>query len=123
MDDDSFDFSEIDDDIAEPDFILAENLDILDGIFPLDNSDFEQENELDLQNKLENEVIDIIPTDINDTPNNTSEINDNLENNNLTIKCKQRVANPLMWKRNLNKAKRARGEVNVSERGKYFKNE
>lgn len=40
LDDDSFDFSEIDDNIGDPDFISG---DILDGIFLIDNSDFERE--------------------------------------------------------------------------------
>lgn len=128
LSDDSFNFSEIDDDIIDPDFILGEpNTEIINnlfGIHPLISSDSEQDEnvrECNVVESVEECVQNVENVESNDlvtlnVVNDETNENDDQEDC-LTFKEKKRVATPSLWKRNITKLKRAAGEEGVSCRG------
>jgi len=122
--DESLEFSDEDedDDFHDPDFILGENLndnnDILEGIFALtsdtedvveDNNLLVLENDIEVNENVENSIV---------AEENAFEIN-NEECS--TSRGKKRTLNPSMWKRNVSKELRAKGQECVSLRKKFVK--
>lgn len=119
--DESLEFSDEDedDDFYDPNFILGVNLndnnDILEGIFALtsdtedvieDNNLLVVENYIEVNESVENSIV---------TEENAFEIN-NEECS--TSKGKKRTLNPSVWKRNVTKELRAKGQKCVSLRKK-----
>lgn len=126
--DDSFNFSEVDDDILDPDFELNHNNYVqehdLIGIIPLSSSDSEEDipindervdNNCNLEatnNEFENERL------INTEDIGYENVNENEES---TSRGKKRAKNPSLWKRNISKIQRSQGNETISLRNKLIK--
>ncbi|KAL4154023.1 hypothetical protein QTP88_001856 [Uroleucon formosanum] len=104
-----FEFSEEDDDYLDPDYRVSENINLndntLDGFYVLLYSDTEVENDGDNENVAEIENDESVENEV---------INNEIE----TFKGKKRVANPVLWKRNITKTMRAEGKDLVNLKNK-----
>lgn len=100
----SFDFSNMDDDTLDPDYILNDNS--LDGILPLTNSDSEDDAP----------IVSII-----DEGHHLETDNEYDDTNESTLKGKKREKSPLRWKRNIVIVQRAQGNETISLRNKIIK--
>lgn len=124
--DDSYNFSEVDDDILDPDFIVNNNyaqVNLLSGVTPFSSSDSEEDVPINSENiedhnleatnnEFENERIITEDLDIeyNEPPNEES-----------TPIGKKRTKSPSRWKRNISKLQRAQGNGTISLRNKVIK--
>jgi len=122
--DDSFNFSEVDDDILDPDFELNHNNYVqehdLIGIILLSSSDSEEDIPIN-DERVDNCNLEATNNEFeNERLINTKDIGyENVnENEELTSRGKKRAKNPSLWKRNISKIQRSQGNETISLRNK-----